>query len=95
MLAKGFRNRPPADLRLLDEALVKVSNMIIDFPEIKELDINPLVLRGSISIALDARVVLDEQALDQRGEEYHHLIISPYPTKYVKQWHAPMDGRSS
>jgi len=74
------------NLRLLDDVLVKVSNMIVDFPEIKELDINPLVICGDNTVALDARIVLDEETVKHGVEEYSHLIISPYPTRYVEPW---------
>jgi acetyltransferase len=85
MISKGFRNLPPVNLLLLDEILIKISNMIVDFPEIKELDVNPLVIQGNRAIALDARIVLDE-TVNVRTEEHNHLIISPYPTKYIKSW---------
>ena len=91
-LAKGFRSRPPADLRALDEALVKVSNLIVDFPEIKELDINPIAVSGDAIYALDARVILDLDVHDG-AEEHSHLIISPYPTRYIQPWLC-QDGRS-
>ncbi|MDD5038467.1 MAG: bifunctional acetate--CoA ligase family protein/GNAT family N-acetyltransferase, partial [Dehalococcoidales bacterium] len=85
MLSKGFRSRPPANLALLDEILIKVSNMMVDFPEIKELDINPLAIHADAATALDARIILDE-AFCKQSDEYSHLIISPYPTKYIKSW---------
>lgn len=92
MLSQGFRSKPPVNLRLLDEVLVRVSNMIVDFPEIKELDINPLVVSGNSAIALDARIVIDEEAVKSPPEEYAHLIISPYPTRYTQNWRC-QDGR--
>ena len=91
ILSQGFRNRPSVNLRLLEETLVRISNLIIDFPEIKELDVNPLVISGNSIVALDARIILDE-VLQQGAEEYPHLIISPYPTKYVHPWRC-QDGR--
>jgi acetyltransferase len=76
----------------LDETLVRVSNLIVDFPEIKELDINPLVISGDTAIALDARIILDEEVAAKKVEEHAHLIISPYPTKYLQPWRC-RDGR--
>jgi len=70
-----------------------VSNLIIDFPEIKELDINPLVVSGDAIYALDARIVLDPQLEEGSADEQSHLIISPYPTKYIQSWKC-YDGRS-
>ncbi|MCD6361179.1 MAG: bifunctional acetate--CoA ligase family protein/GNAT family N-acetyltransferase [Armatimonadetes bacterium] len=93
MLSQGFRNKPPVNLRLLEETLVRISNLIIDFPEIKELDINPLVISDGNAIALDSRIILDEEAVQQRTGEYPHLVISPYPTKYIQPWTC-RDGRS-
>ncbi len=89
MLAEGFRNNPAVNLLMIDEVLVKVSNLIVDFPEIKELDINPLVIKKD-TIALDARVILDDKVLN--GEQYGHLIISPYPVKYNETW-TTRDGK--
>jgi len=92
MLSQGFRSRPPVNLCLLDEALVRVSNLIVDFPEIKELDINPLAVSGERSVALDARIILDETIFPKDSEEHAHLIISPYPTRYIQPWRC-YDGR--
>ena len=92
LLAQGFRTRPPVNLRLLDETLVRVSNLIVDFPEIKELDINPLVVSNNSAIALDARIILDQEVIPREVEEHAHLIISPYPTKYIQTWRC-RDGR--
>jgi len=92
MLSQGFRNKPPVNLRLIDETLVRVSNMIVDFPEIKELDINPLVISDNKVIALDARIIIDEEVVKTGVAEHGHLIISPYPTKYIQTWTC-QDGR--
>ena len=93
MLSKGFRKKPAVNLRLLDETLIRLSNMIVDFPEIKELDINPLVVSGEKVIALDARIIIDENAVKNPQSEFSHLIISPYPTRYIQPWLC-RDGRS-
>jgi acetyltransferase len=92
MLSQGFRTKPPVNLRLLEETLVKFSNLLIDFPEITEIDINPLIVTSNAAIALDARIILDEEAIRKGMQEYSHLIISPYPTRYVQPWRC-RDGR--
>ena len=92
LLSEGFRTKPSVNLRLFEETLVRVSNLIVDFPEIKELDINPLVICGDSAVALDARIILDEEATQKGTEEHAHLIISPYPTKYIQPWRC-RDGR--
>ena len=57
-LLKGYRNRPRADFHRLEEILISLSQLVTDFPEIVELDINPLILIGSEPCAVDARVIL-------------------------------------
>jgi len=57
--------------------------MIVDFPEIRELDINPLVCTGDSVIALDARIIIDKEVALTKHDPHHHLVISPYPLKYV------------
>jgi acetyltransferase len=85
LLEKGFRNVPPADLELLESTLVKFSQLIIDLPEIKEIDINPLKICDEHCIALDARMILDKEYFENKDvKKDDHLVISPYPTKYVK-----------
>ncbi|KPJ74677.1 MAG: CoA-binding protein [Deltaproteobacteria bacterium SG8_13] len=77
-LLHGFRDRPPANIELLEEMLIRLSQLAIDFPEIAELDINPLVVSGSDLCAVDSRVLL---AHPHRTAP-HHLIISPYPARF-------------
>ena len=85
ILKSGLRNRPPADLRLLEEIVVKFSNLVVDFPEIAEIDINPLAVCGEGIYALDSRIVLDPQGLESK-DPHRHLVIMPYPVKYITPW---------
>ncbi|MEA1677536.1 bifunctional acetate--CoA ligase family protein/GNAT family N-acetyltransferase [Nitrospirillum sp. BR 11163] len=55
-LLQGYRHRPPADLTAIALTLNKVSQLVIDFPEIQELDINPLYAGADGVMALDARI---------------------------------------
>lgn len=84
-MLKGYRNRPPADMRQLEETLVKFSNIVVDFPEILEMDVNPLVVSKGKVFALDARIVLDKGAIGQT-DPFRHMIIMPYPEKYIVPW---------
>jgi acetyltransferase len=77
-LLKGYRNRQPANLELLEEILIRLCELVKDFPEIVELDINPLVVCGDRALAVDARAVVAPS--EKRGPE--HLVISPYPNQY-------------
>ncbi|MDO9536718.1 MAG: bifunctional acetate--CoA ligase family protein/GNAT family N-acetyltransferase [Thermoplasmata archaeon] len=92
-MLKGFRNKPPADIKLLEEIMVRFSNMLIDFPQIKEIDINPLLVDEKGAFALDARVVIDKDKVLQDIGQHSQLVISPYPKKYETVWKMK-DGRS-
>ncbi|MHA3902584.1 bifunctional acetate--CoA ligase family protein/GNAT family N-acetyltransferase [Castellaniella sp. WN] len=74
-LLRGYRDRPAADLPGLYLTLVKLSQLIIDFPEIVELDINPLLLDGHGAMALDARMRIAPAGLPGSSR----LAIRPYP----------------
>ena len=80
LLLKGYRNRPPADLLLLEEILIRLSQLVTDFPEIIELDINPLILDRDGAWAVDCRVLIEPS--DRASPK--HLVISPYPNQYEK-----------
>jgi acetyltransferase len=84
-LLRGYRGKQPADLTKLEQIIVSFTNMIIDFPEIKEVDINPIAVTNGTTYALDARIVIDKTSLDY-ATPYPHLIITPYPTKYIMTW---------
>ena len=84
-LSKGLRNKPPIDMKALEEVIVRFSNMIVDFPEIAEMDINPLAVSEGQLVVLDARIIIDP-AITDRTEAYQHLVIMPYPSKYVTPW---------
>jgi len=77
-LLKGYRNGPPADIGRLEEILIGLSQLVIDFPEIAELDINPLILMGDRPCAVDARVIIKPSKIASPL----HLVISPYPDHY-------------
>jgi acetyltransferase len=76
-LLKGYRNHPPVNLVLLEEILIRLAQLVTDFPEIEELDINPLIVTGDDACAADARILLKPS----RVKAPLHLIISPYPNE--------------
>ena len=84
-MLKGFRGRTPADMRQLEQILVNFSDLIVDFPEIAEMDINPLAVSNGKPYALDARIILDSDAL-KYTVQFPHLVITPYPTRYIIPW---------
>ena len=92
-LLRGFRNAPPANIKLLEETMVQFSQLLIDFPEIKEVDINPFFVGEKDAYALDARMVIDDKVVLKRPEPHSHLVIGPYPRKYETFWRM-RDGRT-
>jgi len=90
-LLKGYRNLPPANIKLLEEIIVRFSRMMVDFPQLKEFEINPLLINENEAFALDARAVINSERIFSRSHE--HLVISPYPEKYKSLWKL-RDGRT-
>ncbi|NES01840.1 MAG: bifunctional acetate--CoA ligase family protein/GNAT family N-acetyltransferase [Okeania sp. SIO2F4] len=81
---KGVRGRKAVDLAALEKLLVKFSQLVVEEPWIKEIDINPLLASSERLIALDARIVLHDKSVGV--EKLPSSAIRPYPTKYVKPW---------
>lgn len=72
-----FKNLPPVHLDELEDVLLRVSEMVCELPEIREMDINPLVADEQGVIALDARIIIQPVKADHR--RYSHMAIMPYP----------------
>ena len=80
---KGVRGRAPVDQTALEQMLVNFSQLVVEQPWIKELDINPLIASHEGLLALDARVLLHDT--DDAGK-LPKLAIRPYPNQYVSHW---------
>ena len=63
---------------------MRLSYLVADYPEIVELDVNPLLVTTEDAIALDARIVLDHESILHPVRPYSHLAIRPYPEEYSK-----------
>jgi len=62
-LLEGYRGQPAVDISYIEELLLRVSAMIAKNPEIKEMDINPLIAYPHGAVAVDARVILENEAI--------------------------------
>jgi acetyltransferase len=80
---------PPVDVSTLESVLLRVSEMVCELPEIRELDINPLIVDENGAVAVDARIVVDFPAPTK--DRYAHMAIHPYPSHLVAGWQLP-DG---
>ena len=78
---QGVRGRSPVDLEVLEELLVRFSQLVVEQPRIKEIDINPLLASAHGTVALDARVVLHPAVL--ADEKLPRTAIRPYPAQYT------------
>jgi acetyltransferase len=80
----GVRGQAPVNLDVLAQLLVDFSQLIVEQPAIRELDINPLLASANRIIALDARVVLHDAAV--ADDQLPRPAIRPYPSQYVGKW---------
>jgi len=87
-LLEGYRDRPKSDLDAIALTLVKLSALVIAHPEIREIDINPLLADESGAIALDARVRVATAGEASRRP----LSIKPYPAHWERRTTLPAIG---
>ena len=81
---KGVRGRKPVNLANLEQLLVRFSQLVMEQPWIKEIDINPLLASPDRIVALDARITLHDPSV--RAEQLPRPAIRPYPAHYVWNW---------
>src|SRR5271169_2986655 len=87
---KGVRGRKPIDLKALEDLLVRFSQLVVEQPWIKEIDINPLLASPDRLLALDARVVV--HGPEMKEEELPETAIRPFPIHLVSEW-TTKDGK--
>ncbi|MDF1751027.1 MAG: GNAT family N-acetyltransferase, partial [Alphaproteobacteria bacterium] len=78
-LLRGYRDEPPVDFESLRNVLIQVGQLAIDFAEVKELDINPLIADSAGVMALDARIRVATVSQELRDNPAGRLAIHPYP----------------
>jgi acetyltransferase len=81
---KGVRGRESVDLAALEQLMVRFSQLVVEQPWIKELDINPLLASPDNLLALDARVLLYDR--DVTVDQLPQIAIRPYPRRYIQPW---------
>ena len=90
-LLREYRDVPAADLDEVALTLVKLAQMSADLPEIRELDINPLLADGDGVVAMDARVRV-APVEGRRGPVNPRFAVAPYPKQW-ERWLTGGDGR--
>ena len=64
-MLRGARGRTPTDIDAVVETIQRVSQLVTDFPAIRELDINPLIVAPDGVCAVDLRLTVDREVLSQ------------------------------
>ena len=75
----GVRGRKRIDINALEQIIVRFSQLVVDYPEIKEIEINPLLASSNNILALDARAILHDQGVSS----FPRPAIRPYPAEYI------------
>lgn len=83
-----WRGAPPIEMAALEQVLLRVSEMVCELPQLREMDINPIILDESGALAVDARIVI--QHAPAHSQHYGHLAILPYPGHFEQEW--PLRG---
>ncbi len=81
---KGIRGQRPVDTDKLEELLVRFSELVVENPRIAEIEINPLLAGPDGIVALDARVILHPNSVQDAA--LPRPAIRPYPSQYISNW---------
>jgi acetyltransferase len=86
-LLQAYRGKPSADIGAIADVLIRLGQLAADHPEIRELDINPLLADANGVVAVDARIRVAPAAMPGAAR----LAIAPYP-KHLESTAAARDG---
>ncbi|MEY4138613.1 MAG: hypothetical protein RLZZ371_795 [Pseudomonadota bacterium] len=75
-----WRGAAAVHMEALEQILLRVSEMVCELPQLREMDINPIIIDESGALAVDARIVVENAAPSVR--HYNHLAILPYPSQH-------------
>ena len=83
-LLRGYRDVPAAKPDAVATVLVKLAQMAADIPEIRELDINPLLADESGVLAVDARISVGQVERKFKGSGPANFAVRPYPSQWQR-----------
>ncbi len=102
----AWRGAPAVHMAGLEQLLLRVSEMVCALPQLRQMDINPVLVDSSGAVAVDARIVISDGPAALAGsaavgsgsgagvgDEFPHLAIVPYPTRWVREWALKGGGR--
>jgi len=84
-LLRAYRDVPAADLTAVALVLVKLAQLAADIPEVKELDLNPLLASKDGVIAVDARIAVARREPLHKGPGHPRFAVAPYPTEWQRR----------
>jgi len=87
-LLQGYRGRPPVDLEAVYATLLRISQLVVECPEVVALDINPLLADHQGTLAVDTQIRVAFAA----GAGCERLAIRPYPRELEERARLP-DGQ--
>ena len=89
-----WRGAPPVKLQALEQLLLRVSEMVCELPQLREMDLNPVIVDEHGAVAVDARIVVDSAPAAMAGssDRYRHLAILPYPARFEQLLPLPGGG---
>src|SRR5262249_42038801 len=82
---KGYRDVPAADTEAIALLLVKLAQLAADLPEVRELDLNPVLADQDGLIAVDARIAVAAVEPTPRGGSSSRFAIRPYPKEWERR----------
>jgi acetyltransferase len=86
---KAYRDVPAADEASVALVLVKLAQLVADLPEIREIDLNPLLSDHSGVLAVDARIAVAPLEQARRFPGHPRFAIRPYPKEWERSCHLP------
>ena len=84
-LLRGYRDVPAVKEDAVEMVLVKIAQMAADIPEIRELDINPLLADENGVLAVDARIAVGKVERKFAGSGPANFAVRPYPTQWQRR----------
>jgi acetyltransferase len=83
-ILQAIQNISSLQIKIVEQILVKISQLASDFPEILEIDTDPIVVTESTVFAENVSITIDRERIIREVADHHeHMIIAPYPRKYI------------